>query len=203
MRYITSALQQDYFKNEEFIEFEAFLNHEEAEKLKTLLDAALAKIPTKSPSKHLLEGRDLFREDPALHQATHLSRWGHIAASLFDKKRLKLAYAQYFPCFAKTASLEEISSFTGICGGGLLNLSKTVSSELSIIPKAFGSATFFKPTLQIAFSELNFPLLLFAFADERARYKYQESDPHTHLLKKMGYAFGDRLTIETHPFIKN
>lgn len=46
------------------------------------------------------------------------------------------------------------------------------------------------------------PLLyLIAYAEKNSRYVLCEKDPHTHDLKKKGYAFGDLLKDEEHPLV--
>jgi len=185
-------------KKEGFIEFEELYSQEETTLLHSLLEKTLANLITPSDDK-LLFGYDLQRETPPLLQALHFSRLAQIASPLFQQKRLRVAFTQYLPCYKTEATIQEISSFSEILGAVFINLGAPANPEIPYLPQSQGSGCFISGELPIDFSKLNAPLLLIVFAGERARYHYQEKDPHIHKLKKLGYAFGERITVETHP----
>lgn len=204
MRYTVSSQQLDYFLREGFVEFETLYTQEESHTLRTLLDQALQKRLGANPKpdrEKLKSGYDLQREDPALLKALSLSMLGQMGAVLFKHKKLRIAFLQYFPLYGKTASIAEISSMTDIAGAVLINLSGDKIPHLPYLPHAVGSGTFYDLHFPLSFSELDAPFLFIAFAGDKARYILQETDPHTHALKKLGYGVGDRITIQTHPFI--
>ncbi len=178
MRYAITSSQLSHLRKEGELELEALFTPEEVGNLRHCIDLAAAQSET---------GRDIERENPPLRSALHLSRLGQIASSLFDKKPLRLAFTQYSPIFHDAIPLEELTSVSETCGGCAIDL-------------ASGSITFYTPDHPIPFPELP-PYFFLAFTTGKARYKLQEKDIHTHLLKKLGYGFGDLLTVDTHPFI--
>lgn len=178
MRYTISSQQLSHFRRERFLELDGLFSEEEASLLKMCLDEALAKEPS---------GRDLERDDAKLKKALHLSRIGQVASAIFGKKRLKLAFTQY-PSPWSFAKLEEVSCITELPGGALIDL-------------VTGQVTFYPADQPIVFESITHPYLIIGLSFENGRYKLQESDPHTHRLKKRGYAFGDTLKNDTHPLI--
>lgn len=177
MRYTITSQQFDHFHETGRIELTGIYSEEERNTLHELLEDAEKTIPS---------GRDLDRENPPLKNALKTSRLGQVVSQLVKKKRIKIAFTQYHPPYGE-ATLEEISCVSEVCGLALIDLEK--EEVIFISEKASNSFPAKKP------------VLLVAFADEKARYKLQENDPHTHALKKLGYGFGDRLTEETHPLI--
>lgn len=178
MRYAITSSQLSYLRKEGEIELEALFSPEEVGNLRHCIELAAAKSET---------GRDIQREDPPLLNALHLSHLGQIASGLFAKKSLRLAFTQYGPIFHNTISIKELSSISETCGGCTIDLES-------------GNITFYTPDHPILFPELT-PYFFLAFATDKARYKLQEKDIHTHFLKKLGYGFGDLLTVKTHPLI--
>lgn len=192
MRYIITSQQISYFRKESEITFEELFSKEEARDLKTLLDTSLLQHTNASQNK-LLAGRDSHRENPAIEKALHFTKIAQAASALFGKKTLRIAFSQYEPSYPSIASIEELTSMTGTCGGALIHLNPESST--------FGSITFYLLTAPIDFTSIDMPALLLSFATDKARYQIREKDPLTHHLKKLGYGFGDRITPETHPFI--
>ncbi|MDN3506930.1 MAG: hypothetical protein P0S96_06845 [Simkaniaceae bacterium] len=192
MRYTITSQQFDFLRREQHIEFEGFYSPEEIATLKSQLDEARNKNAT---------GRDLERGNEPLYKALKFSRLGQAVAALFNKKKLKVAFTQYYPPYQTIDALEDLSSVTELVGGALINLSSEPMPDFPYLPMEQGDVGFYKQEFPIDFSQLELPVLLIAFATEKARYKLQEKDPHTHLLKKLGYGFGDTLAEETHPLI--
>lgn len=194
------------FRKQGFLELEALLSLEEAKVLKTLLDDSLAshlgimpeKISSITLQKRFLSGYELQLDNLPLKKALKLSKLGQIGADLFHQHALCLGFTQYYPCLPTPVCLKDISSLSEVCGGAFIGLS---SSELPMTPQNSGNVLFFKPDLILPFPQFDFPLLLLAFTTDKARYIRQPSDPHTHFLKKLGLAFGDKVTSETHPQI--
>ena len=192
MRYTITSQHLDYIRKEGHIEFVDFYNEKEASALRSLLDEVLSKNPS---------GRDLERYNSSLFKAAFFSRLAQVASALFNQKRLKLAFTQYYPHYKCMAALEDISSVTEICGVALVNLSETPLPEFPYLPLKMGDLGFYQIDFPIDFTDLEKPVFLIAFSTEVARYKFQEKDPETHILKKLGYAAGDRLRDETHPLL--
>jgi len=179
MRYTITSSQLNHFRKEGFIDFEDLLEKEKLDTLKKLLDSEIVKNPT---------GRDLQRENLPLIHAMHFSRLCQIASALFRKNRLRIGFTQYQHFFENNASIEEISSLSETLGGCIIDLTSAVVS-------------FYDSKSPIDFSKLKTSCLFIVFVSEKSRYKLQEKDPYTHLLKKLGYGFGDQLTDATHPLI--
>lgn len=179
MRFTITSSQLNYFRKEGQIEFEDLYTVEEALSLRAQLDQA----QTVTQSE-----RDLQRDHPPLMSALHVSRFGQLATNLFRKKRIRIAFTQYSPRYEAPVAIEAISSFSETLGGCIINLQS-------------GVTTFYQAQFPIDFPSIAFPYLLIVLASDRARYKLQETDPCTHLLKRMGYGFGDLITEETHPLI--
>lgn len=194
MRYVVTIGQTSFFQKEGHIELEELFNQAEVQELYQLLEKAQSKTPSS-------EGYELERTDQALHYAMHFQRLAHIAAPLFKQKRLRIGFTKYPPHYNLTGTILEISSLTDVHGGVLINLGATPPPDKTYLPRAPGNGTFISPEISIDFTSLNAPYLLVVFAGANARYILQETDPHTHRFKKFGYAFGDRITVETHPII--
>jgi hypothetical protein len=179
LRYSITSTQLNFLRKEGHIDFEDLYTSIEIAALKTLLDQAHTKIES---------GRDLHRENPQLLSDLHPSKLGQVAAALFGKKRLRIAFTQYGPLFKGTFTPEQLSSMTETCGGSILDLQT-------------GAVTFYQADGPIDFTALHHPYLLIVFATDKARYRPQENDPYTHLLKRQGYGSGDLISDETHPLI--
>ncbi|MBS0628614.1 MAG: hypothetical protein JSS30_00135 [Verrucomicrobia bacterium] len=179
MRYTITSTQLNFFRKEGQIEFEDLYSSIEIVTLKALLEQTLAVANT---------GRDLHRGNAPLLDALHTSRLGQVASGLFGKKRLRFVFTQFGNFFEGVRPIEQISSMTETCGGCVLNLHT-------------GVATFYSAQFPLDFAKLEPPYLLVVFATDKARYRLQDSDPCTHLLKRLGYGFGDLITEETHPLI--
>jgi len=192
MRYTITSQQFDFLRKEKHIEFEGFFSETRVEMLKSLLDAAREKNPT---------GRDLERNNRSLYKALKFSKLGQATAALFNKSKLKVAFTQYYPPYHSIDALEDLSCITELVGGALINLSSEPMPDFPYLPMEAGDIGFYRREFPIDFTELEIPVLLIAFATQNSRYKLQEKDPHTHLLKKLGYGFGDTLLEETHPLI--
>ena len=108
-------------------------------------------------------------------------RLGKIAGELTSSKTIILAFDQKLE--PGHYSLQTMSCLRPLVCGLLLNL---VSRKGSFVADAF----FLKE-----------PALLIAYGGERTLYTLNPSDPHTHLLKKQGYVFGDVVNSSTHPVV--
>lgn len=195
MRYILASIHIDLFRKEKQVELEAVFSPEEADALKTELDRALlAKEPT---HKKFLAGYELHRGVPSLKPLLHFSRWGQLGAILFNHHPLRIAFLQYVLDYPAPVSIEEISSVTEICGAAILSLT---SEAVPFLPQQKGSAIFYDRHCPLP-TPAQGPYLLLAFTTDKARYRFCATDPHAHFLKNLGYSTGDRLTVETHPYI--
>jgi len=170
-----------------------------------------------------LSGHDLWRDNKTVQKFVLRPQFAEIAASLTKKRPLRIAFDQFFsasdlsdPLFKKPLPLHQMSCIRGLVCGCILLLSPSITpasqetlvieedlTALIPIPKKAGSAIFFSPDIPLSFDYLsNTPdmlQLLIVYGEEKSLYTYQETDLHTHGLKKFGYVFGDRLKNTTHP----
>lgn len=212
MRFALAAEHREYFKKNRFIEFDALLSEGEAAMLDKHAEAAAAKrlkaepdkLNRKSPSELYAAGRDLWRDDPAIKKISLNSRFAEIAAALFNKKSLRIAYDQYlrFPSpFAHPVTLQGISSFQYIASGVIIRL-REGSPQEGPLPKQVGSGLFLHPEypFSLNFSDAS-AFFIIVYCGDKTVYAPEKNDPNVHLLKKEGYVFGDLLRSQTHPLI--
>lgn len=225
MRFATSSEHRDFFTKKGYIEFDDLLSEEEADKLKELGRAILGRRLAASPTEVMrksslglfMAGRDVWREEAQIKALFFKSRLSEIASSLFKTVPLRLAYDQWietghvhdFP-FSHPASLQDVSSFQSLVGGLIIQLSDqpakaAPSIHLSPLPQKKGSGVYFASRISLALDKLfQLPgqtLYLLAFCPKKTLYILDKKDPHTHLLKKEGYVFGDQLKSPRHPLI--
>ncbi len=220
MRFSILNEHLDFFHKHRSIAFQDLISSEERESLSKEIERRLQKLSGKLPlsersNKDLWQlGRGLSKEIPGIAQWISRSHLGKIAAELFKKNLIRLAYDQVLMTrqaedlpYQEPFSLADISSIDPILGGALLCI-EFPSSETELpdlthqIP---GYVTFLDASYPIPFPELfkmkNICCLLICFTQQKARYKLETKDYHTHLLKKEGYAFGDLLLNTTHPLL--
>lgn len=212
-----------FFHKEHFIEFEGLLSPKAAEEIDTSVQALLAKrlkIPLsslafKTPFELFMVGRNLWKEIPPLKKALFRHPLHQIAATLFKKRILRMAFDQVICTTRLTDSfltppltLAQMSGFKPVFGGLILRLTPDPSSESSLpsfIPQKVGHGVFVSPDYPLDFELLlkspNQSFLLIAYCAEKTVYVLEKADPHVHALKKEGYAFGDLLKNETHPIL--
>lgn len=229
MKLSTAKEHRDFFQRNGWIEFEALMNDDAVNQADKALHLVLAeRLNTKaealsylSSEKVFLQGRDTWRSHPFLHKLVTQLRYAEIASELIEKKPLRLGYDQYFqipsrtdslfPFFEKTATLESISCIKGVSCGLMLALEDAPSREnvstegVNIFPSKAGNGIFFKPDLEInwrnIFSYAGQPFYLIVYTSAYSNYILQPDDPNTHMLKRLGYVFNDKLNDSLHPFV--
>lgn len=193
MRYAVASEHLNFFRRERYIFFEDLFTLDQLETLKK----PLRTLPALStPLERYQAGRDLFRQDPALKSILLRTKWAEIAATLFHQHPLSLAYTQHIydkVPFAESVTLKEISAFSEIPGGLLINLQTGSSAFLA------GDC----PLVKTGWLTPDAELALIVFMTQDARYVLVPGDPCVHALKKLGYGFGDRLENATHPLLFN
>lgn len=194
--YFLSADQKAFFEKQGFIEFEGLVSEAEVAIL-----------------KRCKSQRDSSRDDPQIEKIVHSSLFAKIASELSLQKRLRFGYdEQYFLPIVETgrSTLNESNSIRGLACAMMICLEGESENDANSLPftpfpKKPGNATFFLPTLHWDYSLFSKRpkqrFLLIAYATMRAVYAFEENDPHTHALKKLGYVFGDRLGEACHPIL--
>lgn len=216
MRFKVAGVHREFFEKNGYIEFESVLKLEDLSLLTSHTDEVLQKrianqIEFRSPEELYRSGRDVWRSDATLRKQIFSHSLAHLAADLFKKPTLHIAFDQLLrtgqkPGFSNLlpSSLQSISSIQPIAGAVLIHLSgPPLPSEF--VPSSPENVMFLSSDLVIPW-ELFFQLphqsyLLIAYAPPKAIYVLEKKDPHTHALKKLGYAFGDRLQQAHHPIV--
>jgi hypothetical protein len=203
MRFVLASEHREFFSKNRFIEFEdliadvATINSE----FDVVLMERLKKLPqSRTPQELFKVGRDVWRKYSKLTCKRGLAE---IAASLFHQKTVRLAYDQILKTTEQTGSplmhnlsLQQASCFQPILGGVIVRISHDPSPP-PMTPIKVGSGLFLHPDLPLPwtsfFQNPNQTLLLIVYAPEKTLYILNKDDPHTHELKREGYAFGDRI----------
>lgn len=206
----------EFFTKHQILELEDLLPIEDAEALCLSLEEHLKKrLKQKTlhnTSNALLwkAGRNLDKEDPKILKTLFQLQLGKLSNALFKKRPIRIAYTQtlwtensHDPLFSSSDTLQSISSISPILGAIIICL-KSKDPQESLLP----SLTHLKQGNVFFLSEqypVDFPKLLsqagirafcIALSSGNAIYRLEPKDPHTHDLKKSGYAFGDNLPEE-------
>ena len=174
MRFATSPEHRSFFSKQHFIEFEGLLSAAEC---------AYLLLKKKE--------RDLWKKDPFVKKIVLRSQFAEIAAELSNQRKLRIGFDE------RAKELTPLSLQEGSC-------LKTISLGLifCLSGEKQGHGTFFSPHIPLSTVAFYDDSFLLAYCENRTFYLLETKDPHTHLLKKEGYAFGDILTNATHPLLK-
>lgn len=198
------------------------LSNEESRRAFLSCDLLLQKRLSISPEKLVFQkqedlskaSRDGYREDKFLLKLATRRSHAEIANNLTNKKPLRLAMDMVFytneqrnPFFSKEAPLSSLFNIQNMAAFLLLRLSflKRKQDCPFPIPAERGNGIFFKPNTNIDLSPLfTLPSQMFyliGFSEGRSLYTFNEKDPNNHILKELGYAFGDPLEEKYHPLV--
>lgn len=125
--------------------------------------------------------------------------------------------SQIYSKFLKqTETLQAVSCYQGIACGMMIALNeeenkgdegeRDISLEgANLFPSKPGNVLLFQPNIPLNWSYLfHYPkrrYLLIIYTLANAYYKLEPSDPHTHLLKRLGYVFNDKLSDKLNPIV--
>jgi hypothetical protein len=223
MKFAVDAAHRDFFRAHLAIEFEAFFALELVLQLRQevyrILTTRLHLPFDKASSLQLfMAGRDLWRASPLLRKLAVQSKLADIAADLTEERAFRLGYDQYLshpsphldkgepdhPYVRMTlqpVTLEAVSCIQGLLCGAMICL-KECTSESSHFPSSAGNVVYLDPKAPLDLSKAAGEYLLIVYARAKALYILQPNDPHTHVLKQLGYVFGDSLASKWHPQLK-
>lgn len=216
MRFKITGDHRKVLEKQKFIEFEDVFSLDQIDEASRHIDQVLAQrsrklIDTQSPQELFQVGHDLWRDDKTLQNFVCNRGLAQLAAQLFEQKTIYLAFDQAlrttrrpgFPA-ALPATLQQKSCIQPLAGGVLIRLSGE-SHPSSMLPKKRENVVLLSSNLllpwEMFFQEPEQSFLLIAYAPAKALYVLEKNDPHVHLLKKMGYVFGDHLNAEHHPVL--
>lgn len=130
----------------------------------------------------LKKGYDLWRNDKRMEKIVLNKDIGKLIFALTQKRPLRLLFDRIVT--NETIDLGQLS-FQGVVIGVLISLND-------------GLVTFFSLDKQM---HVESPQLFIAYGESNVRYIFCEADPHAPRLKRMGYAYGDRLKAEDFPYL--
>lgn len=216
MRFKITGDHRKVFENQKYIAFADVLPSsllEEAScRIDTFLSSRLKRLIENVPPPELFKvGHDLWRQDETIKQLVQNRTLAQLAGGLLGKTPLLLAFDQVlrttsqvgFPQ-ANARSLQQISCIQPLAGAALLRLLGTSTSS-PLLPTKPENVVFLAPDLplpwELFFQEPHHTFLLITYASPKALYLLEKNDPHTHELKKLGYAFGDHICPPHHPLL--
>ena len=191
MRFALTAELRHFFDKHRWIEFEGLFSSEELSHLRKEADHALSHRLESQNGTPFFLGRDIWRQSPLIRKILFRQNISELASVLFGTKPLRIAYDQYFPAAYDPPvpySLQMLSCLHNLVGG----------LSIQLDDKA-GKGLFFLPDLPLP--PITGPTFLLVYCKAKTLYVEEKNDPHLHALKKLGYAYGDALTAETHPIV--
>lgn len=155
------------------------------------------------------QGRDLWRDSSLLK--THLTKTLKPTVCSLYHKPLRLALDQWIPkgTTLPKSAFKDLFCIQGFALGFLFAKDQAETSNQSLgispFPKEKGNFLFLKPTVLVDWPLLKEPgatdLYFVAYAMDASVFIHNPNDPSTHLLKSLGYNFGDRLRSDSHPYL--
>jgi len=213
MRFALLKDHLDFFYQNHFIELEDLFTEKEMEALESSVEEVLTHRIGKGrdPKEVYLNGQNAYQESSQIKKIVLNKNLASIASELTKMRTLRLASDQILsgenveePLFSIEMALRDLCSLHKLRCGVILQISSPNELE-DPLPKKSGSVTFFSPRLPISFDYLsNSPGLLqlvIFYASEPVTYTLTPTDPHTHALKKRGYAFGDQIERSVCPVV--
>ena len=202
MKYAVERAHRDHFTRHGYVEFEGLLKV-------SFIEQAFAALPPCTSLKESIEiGRDLWRSNELFRILALNRRLAALAAELTNTQTLRLAYDQmvmakgeYLP-FLEPWSLQQRSAFSEVACGLLIALQPKIAG--AHYPAQKGNGAYIHPTMPLDWSALMheegvYWLLVYVHAS--SRYVCNVEDPHVHLPKRLGYAFGDALQEGQFPLV--
>ena len=161
-------------------------------------------------------GRDVSRKQAEMQKIVRSPHLAKVAKELSGEKMLRLGFDEIYALpldIDRSMTLFEMSSIAPLVCAVMIALdgesdrpsNAPCAAGIDPFPHKRGNALFFSPSavwdIEAVKSHEKQRCLLITYASPRALYIYQEKDPHMHLLKRLGYVFGDRLKDVHHPIV--
>lgn len=232
MKFAIAEEHRDFFLINKWIEFEgiftedeiSLLNKEIRDTLSRRCAIATGKLSHESIDKLYEEGRDLWRDSPAIKNLTCHRRLGELAFQLMGEKPVRIGYDQYFPpldlaskhlggkytdFLNKRSAIKEISSIQGLVAAMIIALQDEegvrTGEKRNIFPSRKGNVAILHPDTKLDWRFLlegeRKSYYLAVFATGKSVYMRNSKDPLSGNLIQLGYASGDRLNDEKNPII--
>lgn len=230
MKFAVASEHRDFFNKNGYIEFAELLSADQLARLNEDIRQALVnrlKLPSHAflerlpPSELFNQGRDLWRELPAIRKMVFNPSFAEIAYEFCQERPLRIAFDQFFPAsmpknglsekisnyqklLTATLSLKDLSPIQGTIGGLLICVKGDAQSpSTGIFPTTTGHGVFLSIEHPLDFNQLNSECdyLMITYAIKKSVYIVNQNDPLGHALKQCGYTFGDALKDKHHPFV--
>lgn len=181
VKYSISREQQFFFEQQQYIEFDELLSPKEQ---KCLYEAT---------KKIAADSRDLSHTVATVQEITYSHRLAKLASELTRVRVLRFGFDQVLCQPIVMSNLQSEVCIQGLVCALFLCLDGDASMH----------AIFALPTADLATLPLDPEKRYFVigWAEEKALYRLEPKDVHTHQLKKHGYVFGDRLKEKWHPIL--
>jgi hypothetical protein len=176
-----------------------------------------------------MAGRDLWRDSEPIKKIVASQKLAKFAAGITGISTIRLGYdqllesttsasltARELPAFNALLdhpqNLNQISCIQGLLTGlfiCLQSLPGPINSDEEMpyvrFPTVAGEGIFVNAELPLnldwLYRQKRARYLLITYAEDRSNYVLRQGDPHTHVLKRLGYGFGDSLGQATHPIL--
>lgn len=220
MKFTLDKASFEAFNKDKWVELEGFYTPERIQEINGVIDRLIAEKKLERKEDIMASSHDLFRKIDGYSRLLQLPWLADIVYELASEKPLRLAYDQLYQAgmssfdqsresefFNGTKILSEVSSMNEIVLGVMiaLKVSEGVSEEALPFSQEAGRIAVISPEIEIPFDMLKTRLadryLLLVFSTKRAQYLYNPKDPQNHLLKHLGYVYGDKLKDTLHPII--
>ncbi len=222
MRFAITADHREFFKKNNYIEFENILPADQVSSLKKNAEETISKRLKFSPSKLKAKtapdiyyaGYDLWRENEEIKKITHKNAFATVASELFQTLPLRYGFDQYFSMFNCAAAspydvpstLQEISCLSPLAGGLILPLEDLPSPPTFFpMPLKSGSALFISSSFSLPwphlFATCGLNFFMIVYATEKTMFRAGSHDPHAAALKKLGYVYNEMLKDSVHPIL--
>lgn len=211
MKHIIEFSQIEFYKEKRYLELEGILSESKFQSLVFELVQKRAQIKKNYVDRSLqfIHSHDLFMQIPDLKRFLSGPIIANILSDLCQENFFRLLFDQIiaYPLadnYPTAVNLNDLS-FQGTVMGVLIHLGGSEIESCHLFPKKKGNITFFDSNSPLILDEFKIPtsaeFLLVAYGSQDTRYRYKETDPHTHVPKNYGYVFGDGLTNKIHPLL--
>lgn len=200
MKFAVDSSHRDYYRKEKSIEFEQLVSDAQLLELKNTLKSWLGK---KNLEQAFKEGRDLWRQLEPFKKLMRSPALAEIAAQLNDLRQVRVGFDQYLPGsipLKEGTSLQEGSSIQGVAGGVIICLQPSPEKE-TFFPKTAGNGVFIAPEKQFYKVPADGEYILLVYTGPKPMFVEHPDDIHGFTFKNLGYGYGDKLRIDTHPYI--
>jgi hypothetical protein len=212
MKHLIEYAQIEFFKSNKYLELEGILSSDKFNELTSTIETHHSSLQKKvlDKSQLFLQMHDLFQKLPLLKRFLTSHAIATILSQLTNEKYFRLNFDQflYYPMaknYPTVLKIDSDLSFQGMMMGMMIQIEGNPLEIADHFPKKIGNIVFFDPSISLHLESFLEPtsteILLVGYGVKDSRYRFKETDPHTHLLKNFGYGFGDPLSNAHHPVI--